>query len=754
MATTITRAVLESYLKCRYKGHLRLTGQQGRTSDYENLLIDARNEIRSAAACKLMARQKESDVVRNFTATLAVLKRGLPLLLDATLEAEGLSICVDALQKVTGASKLGDFHYIPVLFFESRRIRTEQRLLLDLDALCLSRLQGRMPSSGIVWHGKECRSTRVRLSTDLRKIERLLDEITQTNAPDSPPRLILNDHCQVCEFRQRCHDQAMREDNLSLLRGISDKEVKSYARKGILTLTQLAHTFRPRRKGKRTPPRGERHFHALQALAVRDKKVYVLGSAQLPSSPVRVYLDVEGNPEEGFDYLVGLIVVEGDQEQRYSFWADHKEQEQQIFEQFLSVVTRYDDLLVFCYGSYERTFLKRMRKGAKRKKDVDRILKSLVNVLSLIYAHFYFPTYSNGLKELGACLGCTWTDPDASGIQSIVWRKRWEDTRDEQWKHTLATYNMVVCAALLGLAEFINAAIETATGLPSNTTGVPPIASVQELDRLGNDRKWRKVSFFHPDFDYINNCAYFDYQRQRVYVRTSKLLKKNHRRSHEERNRKLRVSHRVRFTTSKCPLCGATEVIELEEGRRGTSKAPRVKRAFDLVFTSGSIKRRVIECRAPVYECRGCGRIFVPDRYERLAKHFHGLMSWAMFEHIAHRISYGILSEMLKECFGLTASRSELHMVKSLMAQYYQRGYKRLLKKLLSGRVLHIDETEVKLRTGKGYVWVFTSLEEVVFLYRPTREGSFLQKLLKNFHGVLVSDFYAAYDSIDCPQQK
>ena len=39
-------------------------------------------------------------------------------------------------------------------------------------------------------------------------------------------------------------------------------------------------------------------------------------------------------------------------------------------------------------------------------------------------------------------------------------------------------------------------------------------------------------------------------------------------------------------------------------------------------------------------------------------------------------------------------------------------------------------------------------------MYRPTREGDFLHELLKDFHGVLVSDFYAAYDSLDCPQQK
>jgi hypothetical protein len=88
------------------------------------------------------------------------------------------------------------------------------------------------------------------------------------------------------------------------------------------------------------------------------------------------------------------------------------------------------------------------------------------------------------------------------------------------------------------------------------------------------------------------------------------------------------------------------------------------------------------------------------------------------------------------------------------MARYYGPTYDQLLRKILSGHLLHIDETEVNLQTGKGYVWVFTNLEEVVFMYKPTREGDFLRELLKDFRGVLVSDFYAAYDSIQCPQQK
>jgi hypothetical protein len=36
----------------------------------------------------------------------------------------------------------------------------------------------------------------------------------------------------------------------------------------------------------------------------------------------------------------------------------------------------------------------------------------------------------------------------------------------------------------------------------------------------------------------------------------------------------------------------------------------------------------------------------VPDRYHRLAKHFHGLMSWVMYQHVAHRLSGGTIEEI------------------------------------------------------------------------------------------------------------
>ena len=42
----------------------------------------------------------------------------------------------------------------------------------------------------------------------------------------------------------------------------------------------------------------------------------------------------------------------------------------------------------------------------------------------------------------------------------------------------------------------------------------------------------------------------------------------------------------------------------------------------------------------------------------------------------------------------------------------------------------------------------------MVYILTEGRDGEFIQQLLKDFKGVLVSDFYAVYDAIECRQQK
>ena len=455
MAPRITRDIVESYLNCKIKAHLKLAGNQGIKSDYEAFLLQTRQEVRQQAISKILAKTARDEVTSNIPLTATSLRAGSSYVLDAILEDDLLSLGFDGLKKVDGPSGLGDFHYVPMLFHEGHGVGKAQRLLLEFHGWLLSRSQGRLPANGIVWHGRECKATKVRLNPDTRRSERLLRELKEMASPGTPPSLMLNDHCQVCEFRQRCHDQAVQEDNISLLRGIGEKEIRKLNRKGIFTIAQLSCIFRLRKKGKRVKRQNQPHYFALQASAIRDKKIYVLKPPPIPSSPVRIYLDIEGNSERTFVYLIGMIVDDRGNETRYSLWADRPEDEELIFRQMLEIVSRYEDFRLIHFGSYEAAFFRRMKKTFTGHPTLTKLTERSVNILPTLYSHIYFPLYSNGLKSIGRYLGCTWSDPDASGLKSIILRSKWETLHDESLKQELVRYNLEDCVALKRVAELI-----------------------------------------------------------------------------------------------------------------------------------------------------------------------------------------------------------------------------------------------------------------------------------------------------------
>jgi hypothetical protein len=104
--------------------------------------------------------------------------------------------------------------------------------------------------------------------------------------------------------------------------------------------------------------------------------------------------------------------------------------------------------------------------------------------------------------------------------------------------------------------------------------------------------------------------------------------------------------------------------------------------------------------------------------------------------------------------FGFTLPRSSVAEQKKMAARLYEESRQILLRRIIAGTLVHADETPIVTQGKRAYVWVFCNLEEVVYIYGENREAEIMQAVLKDFKGVLVSDFYSAYDSIDCPQQK
>ena len=69
---------------------------------------------------------------------------------------------------------------------------------------------------------------------------------------------------------------------------------------------KAAYTFRPRRRPKRLRDKREKYHHSLKALAIREKKIHIVGSPDLKIEGTPVYLDVEGLPDRDFYYLIEI----------------------------------------------------------------------------------------------------------------------------------------------------------------------------------------------------------------------------------------------------------------------------------------------------------------------------------------------------------------------------------------------------------------------------------------------------------------
>ena len=218
MPAKITKEIIESYQMCPYKGYMQLAGNRGNTSDYETLVRNSQTQARTDVAAKML-HDKMHDFLRDADVTFEVLTRGIYLLLDVTHEDEQLKINFDGLQKSTGSSRLGDFHYIPILVHAGEKLGKEQRDLLEVLGLVLGAVQGKQPRWGIFFQGEDRKLRKVKLGGSIVKAQRTLRQIKEMREADTPPKLRLNSHCQICEFRLRCHAKATATDDPCLVGG-------------------------------------------------------------------------------------------------------------------------------------------------------------------------------------------------------------------------------------------------------------------------------------------------------------------------------------------------------------------------------------------------------------------------------------------------------------------------------------------------------------------------------------------------------
>ncbi len=737
----ISDDVFRAHLHCPYKAHLKLIGHTGDVSDQERSDKATFEAYRRRALEHLLAGPPRNNVIDYAGSFIDALPTGVPFLLHGRLRTQNISSRIDVLEKVPR-----DRTYVPVLISPSATILWEDRLLLGFQGLTLSAVQGKEAPYGKILHGASFSVHKLALHNLGIRARSVVTSLEKVATGAATPRLMLNRHCNVCEFRSACRAKAVESDDVSLIQTLKLKDIAKLNKKGIFTITQYAFTFRPRRK-RRKLSLPNKHDAALKALALREHRIYVNRRPPTEERPTHVFLDVEGLPDEGLYYLIGFSVSGDGRDRSYSFWADDKAAEEKMWKDFLRVIEQLGICWIFHFGSFESRFVTRMLKayGSLPGVNPEDLQASLRNVLTYYHLYIYLPTYSNGLKEVANYFGFTWTSSVKSGSDSILWRRRWEADKSAEVRDQLLVYNREDCEALKVVTQ-------AATGLVESDAADRGGTAVTPVDQLKPEKKyrWGRNAFGVSAFEYINKCAYFDYQQAKIYWRTNEGVYRSIDRGKRRAQREQRF-HRPNTTVQ----CRRPRTCVACQSRRVVKHGATTRTIHDLRFSATGVKRWIVRYVSHRYKCQRCDKTFYPADWPlRKTKYGHGFSSWIVYQSIGLRQSHGNIIAGLNDIFGWYFQSDVVSTIKEEMAALYLPTYEEIEQGIRSGPLVHVDETRVSVKGAMGYVWVFAGIQDVVYVYADSREADVVMRMLKDFKGVLISDFYPAYESVPCLQQR
>ena len=198
-------------------------------------------------------------------------------------------------------------------------------------------------------------------------------------------------------------------------------------------------------------------------------------------------------------------------------------------------------------------------------------------------------------------------------------------------------------------------------------------------------------------------------------------------------------THRVEHAYGECPECRVPLVGGRVSWRRQVITLPR-------------LQVRVTEHVVFERKCDRCGQTWRPML--DLSKEVVGQqrMGISVQSEVAvlregYRLPYGLIQRYLAESRGLHLSVGELVNLTRGVAQRGKAEYEALRQQLRQSPVVNGDETGWREDGHNGYLWSFSTPRVRYFLYRKSRAGTVVQEVLgEEFDGVLVSDFYGAYN--------
>jgi predicted RecB family nuclease len=375
--------------------------------------------------------------------------------------------------------RLPDGTYEPVDTKLARSAKPLHVIQLCFYAEQLGRIQGRLPEHVHVELGsgeRETLRTADFIAFFRRSRERLLAAIAIAGdgAGETWPWPVY--HCTICDFRDLCRDQRVKEDNPVIVAGLGRLHAERLARAGIPTLTALAET--PATEVARIRPETFERLKSQAALQLHftrtgERRVELLPDEEdrgfrllPPPADGDVWLDLEGHPffepARGLEYLFGWCYGEGGELRYEVVWGLDRVGEKAAFERFVDWVEArsriHPDLHVYHYAEYERTALRRlMGEHSTRESEIDHWLQGelLVDLYRVVKQALRAGVTSYSIKEIEQLYGFVRTAAVAAGDESVVLFEQWLEAGEDALLEGIRAYNEEDCRSTVALHEWL-----------------------------------------------------------------------------------------------------------------------------------------------------------------------------------------------------------------------------------------------------------------------------------------------------------
>lgn len=231
-----------------------------------------------------------------------------------------------------------------------------------------------------------------------------------------------------------------------------------------------------------------------------------------------------------------------------------------------------------------------------------------------------------------------------------------------------------------------------------------------------------------------------------TFVKANKKKKKKTERKKRDMaytRKKENATTTVFHTTDSCTTCG---------GVLGKPTVAYTRQIIDIPAVSYTVTDHVV-FRRWCYLCKTCIQPAVQFSGLVVGKGRVGINLTATIVTMRERLRLPIevIRHYLLLVYHLELSHGEVVGLLQSVARIGKPTYEKLLEEIRSASVVHADETGGREDGVNGYFWSFSTESVHFLLYRKSRAAKVVEEVVgkdsEQFDGILITDFYAAYNT-------